>query len=353
MSSLPETYVDGFHDITQVKLMPYRPLAKTGLHVSALSFGASSLGSVFRSTEQSESLEVVRTALKSGINYIDTAPWYGHGKSESVLGKILPTLPRSSYYIATKVGRYEAAVSKMFDFSAERTLRSVDESLQRLGLEYVDVIQIHDMEFAPSLDIILNETLPALQKVKEAGKARFIGITGYPLDIFKAVLEKSKVQIDVILTYCRASMNDNSLRDWLPYFQSQGVGVVNASPISMGLLSSRGPPAWHPASPIIKTACAEAAAYCSEKGVDISRLGLKFTLDQTDIPTTLVSTASLENLQRNIESVHTPLSDKEKQVLDEVMEKFMNPLKNANWEGVEVAEYRKSLEQEQRENQVN
>ncbi|BFY99010.1 hypothetical protein BsWGS_02050 [Bradybaena similaris] len=353
MSVLPETFVEGFHDVTKLQLMPYRPLGRTGLQVSALSFGASSLGSVFRSTDLGESLEVVKTALKYGINYLDTAPWYGHGKSESVLGKILPSLPRSSYYIATKVGRYEAAVNKMFDFSAERTLQSVDESLQRLGLEYVDVIQVHDMEFAPSLDVILNETLPALQKVKDSGKAKLIGITGYPLENFKTILEKSQVPIDVILTYCRASMNDNSLRDWLPYFHSQGVGVVNASPISMGLLSKRGPPVWHPASSVIKTACAEAAAYCSERDVDISRLALKFTLDQSDIPTTLVSTASLDNLLANIESVYTPLTDKEKHVLGEVMEKYMNPLKNANWEGVEVAEYQRSLAQEKREHQVN
>uniref|UniRef100_A0A0B6ZIA9 NADP-dependent oxidoreductase domain-containing protein n=1 Tax=Arion vulgaris TaxID=1028688 RepID=A0A0B6ZIA9_9EUPU len=379
MSVMPETYVEGFHDVSQVKLMPYRSLGKTGLSVSALSFGASSLGSVFRSTDESESLEVVKIALQSGINYVDTAPWYGHGKSESVLGKILPTIPRASYYIATKVGRYQADVNNMFDFSAERTLQSVDESLQRLGLEYVDGIQIHDMEFAPSLDIILSETLPALQKVKDAGKAKFIGITGYPLanfnivaalfrtcfcaekceqnvlagvqvDLFfwsRTVLEKSHVHIDTILTYCRASMNDNSLRDWLPYFHNHGVGVVNASPISMGLLSNRGPPSWNPASLIIKKACAEAASYCNDNGVDISRLGLKFTIDQEDIPTTLVSTASCDNVRRNIDSVYTPLSDKEQQVLEEVMERYMKPLNNANWEGVEVANYWRLLAEQQ------
>uniref|UniRef100_A0A0B6ZKG5 NADP-dependent oxidoreductase domain-containing protein n=1 Tax=Arion vulgaris TaxID=1028688 RepID=A0A0B6ZKG5_9EUPU len=347
MSVMPETYVEGFHDVSQVKLMPYRSLGKTGLSVSALSFGASSLGSVFRSTDESESLEVVKIALQSGINYVDTAPWYGHGKSESVLGKILPTIPRASYYIATKVGRYQADVNNMFDFSAERTLQSVDESLQRLGLEYVDGIQIHDMEFAPSLDIILSETLPALQKVKDAGKAKFIGITGYPLANFKTVLEKSHVHIDTILTYCRASMNDNSLRDWLPYFHNHGVGVVNASPISMGLLSNRGPPSWNPASLIIKKACAEAASYCNDNGVDISRLGLKFTIDQEDIPTTLVSTASCDNVRRNIDSVYTPLSDKEQQVLEEVMERYMKPLNNANWEGVEVANYWRLLAEQQ------
>ncbi|RUS76704.1 hypothetical protein EGW08_015531 [Elysia chlorotica] len=339
MTGRPATFVEGFHNEDHVRLMPYRPLGETGMLVSALSFGASSLGSVFRTTDISESVEVVKTCLQEGINYIDTAPWYGQGKSETVLGKVLPTVPRSSFYISTKVGRYDLDPTKKFDFSAERTLKSVDESLQRLGLDYVDVIQIHDMEFAPSLDIILNETLPALQKVKNSGKARFIGITGYPLNNFKEVLERSTVKIDTVLTYCRASMNDFALKDWLPYFKAKGVGVVNASPISMGLLSNRGPPEWHPATKHIKDACAQAAAYCQERDVDISRLGLRFSLEEEEIPTTLVSTASRVNLLKNLQSVYTPLDDKEKQVLKEVMTKYMEPLNNAHWEGVEVADY--------------
>ncbi|KAK3784892.1 hypothetical protein RRG08_056847 [Elysia crispata] len=339
MTGRPDTFVEGFHNADHVRLMPYRALGETGMAVSALSFGASSLGSVFRATDNTESMDVVKTCLQEGINYIDTAPWYGQGKSETVLGKVLPTVPRSSFYISTKVGRYELDPLKMFDFSAERTLKSVDESLQRLGLDYVDVIQIHDMEFAPSLDIILNETLPALQKVKDAGKARFIGITGYPLDNFKEVLDRSTVQIDTVLTYCRASMNDFALKDWLPYFKTKRVGVVNASPISMGLLSTRGPPEWHPATQHIKDACAQAAAHCQERGVDISRLGLRFTLEEEEIPTTLVSTASRANLLKNLQSVYTPLDDNEKLVLKEVMAKYMEPLKNAHWEGVEVADY--------------
>ncbi|XP_059146691.1 uncharacterized protein LOC131934638 isoform X2 [Physella acuta] len=342
-SQLPETYVEGFHDLDRVKVMPYRPLGNTGLHVSLLSLGGSAVGSVFGETDLEESVHVVRTAVKSGINYVDTAPWYGQGKSETVLGKVLPSLPRSSYYVSTKVGRYEQDVERMFDFSAERTLASVDESLQRLGLDYVDVIQVHDMEFAPSLDIIINETLPALQKVKDMGKVKFIGITGYPLNNFKSVLERSTIKIDLVLTYCRSTMNDNSLKSWLPYFKSKGVGVVNASPTSMGLLSERGPPAWHPAPENIKLACARAATYCQDQGVDITKLAIKFTLEQEGIPTTLLSTASLTELQKNLVTVSTPLTDKEQQVLNDVIEKFMAPLNNANWEGVEVAEYWKQL----------
>ncbi|KAL8622648.1 hypothetical protein ACOMHN_009282 [Nucella lapillus] len=197
------------------------------------------------------------------------------------------------------------------------------------------------MEFADSLDIIINETLPALQKAKDAGKVRFIGITGYPLENFRTVLERTKVKVDTILTYCRASMNDNSLVDYLPYFQRQGVGVVNASPISMGLLSDRGPPHWHVAHQDTKDVCAKAAAYCRSKDVDFSRLAMEFTLSQADIPTTLVSTASLKNLQKNIDCLYTPLTKEEKAVQQEVMEQFMKPLNNKHWEGVEVEDYRR------------
>jgi len=342
MESPPVTHVPGFHT-EDCKYMPYRELGETGLKVSALSYGASALGSMYRPTSEEESFKVVEHAVKSGINYIDAAPWYGHGKAETVLGKILPSLPRSSFYMTTKVCRYMPEADKMFDFRAERVIQSVDESLARLNLEYIDIIQVHDMEFAPSLDIVINETLPALEKVRQAGKAKFIGITGYPLENFKTVLERSKVKIDTVLTYCRGSMNDNALKNWIPYFKERGVGVVNASPISMGLLSDRGPPKWHPAKDNIKEACAEAAKYCQSKGVDISRLGLRFTLDQEDYPTTLVSTASLENLKKNLDVLREPLTDHEKTVLSEVMDKYMTPLNNDHWEGVEVAKYRNKL----------
>lgn len=324
--------------------MKYNILGDTGLQVSTLSFGGSALGGVFRKTDDKESCEVVKTALKSGINYIDTAAWYGHGRSESVLGEALADVPRQSYYIATKCCRYMPQVDQMFDFSAERTLRSVDESLQRLRLDYVDIIQVHDMEFATSLDIVLNETLPALQKVKDSGKARFIGITGYPLENFRTIINRSRVKIDTVLTYCRGSMNDNSVLDYMPFFQEHGIGVINASPISMGLLTTRGPPSWHPAHQDIKVTTAKAAAYCKEKGVDISRLALDYSLNLPGAHTTLFSTASIENLKKNLEGVTKPLTDLEKETSKEVMEKFMLPLKNKNWEGVEVAAYRKQLE---------
>jgi len=107
MGDLPETFVKGFHNINDVRKMKYSPLGQTGMNVSQLSFGAAALGGVFRTdfTEQ-DAVTVLTTALKKGINYIDTAAWYGHGLSEKRLGIALKNVPRNAYYIASKACRY-------------------------------------------------------------------------------------------------------------------------------------------------------------------------------------------------------------------------------------------------------
>ncbi|XP_021350795.1 L-galactose dehydrogenase-like isoform X1 [Mizuhopecten yessoensis] len=351
---LPATFLKDFHNEESVRQMTYNRLGRTDMVVSALSYGASALGSVFRNTDDTEGLKVVEYVIKNGVNYIDVAPWYGHGKAEQVLGRALQTIPRSSYFISTKVGRYLPEIDKMFDFGAERTIRSVDESLARLGLEKVDLVQVHDIEFADNIDIIINETLPALQKVKDSGKARYIGITGYPLNILKEVLERSSIQVDTVLSYCRACMHDNSLLDFLPFFQKNGTGVINASPVSMGLLTERGAPDWHPASDDVKRSCAEAAVYCRQMGTDLSRVALSYSLD-LPLPTTLFSSASLINAKKNLDAIFMPLTDTERKTKEEIMKRtpleishfvacmgiprYMRPLKNENWEGVEEDEY--------------
>lgn len=97
---------------------------------------------ILRAFDEQHGIETIRQAIRSGINYIDTAPYYGQGRSEQILGKALKGVPREAYYIATKVGRYDVAPNKQFDFSYERTMKSVDVSLDYLGLDYVDLIQV-------------------------------------------------------------------------------------------------------------------------------------------------------------------------------------------------------------------
>ena len=208
--------------------MNYRTLGKTGLKVSALSYGASPLGSVFHEIDEQAGIRTVHLAIDLGINYIDVSPFYGITKAETVLGKALKDIPRDRYYLATKVGRYDGHA---FDFSAERVIRSVDESLQRMNVEYVDVIQCHDIEFG-SLAQVVNETIPALRKVREQGKARFIGITGLPLKIFPTVLDQ--IEADTILSYCHYALNDASLESLLAVLESEGRGHHQRQPAQHG-----------------------------------------------------------------------------------------------------------------------
>jgi len=191
--------------------MEYRTLGGTGLEVSRLGFGGSSLGSVFRKIDEAKGIRAVRAALDLGVNYIDVSPYYGLTRAETVLGKALEGVPRDRYFLATKVGRYGDAV---FDFSARRVTESVEESLRRLGVDHVDVIQCHDIEYG-DLDQVVEETIPALRRVREQGKARFVGITGLPLSIFEAVLDRTEV--DTVLSYCHLSINDTSLEALIPY----------------------------------------------------------------------------------------------------------------------------------------
>ncbi|MBV9866975.1 MAG: aldo/keto reductase [Abitibacteriaceae bacterium] len=301
--------------------MQYRTLGKTDLQVSVLSYGASPLGSVFRDVDESEGIRTVHTAVDLGINFIDVSPYYGLTKAEIVLGKALRTLPREKYYLATKVGRYG---EDKFDFSAERVTRSVEESLQRLQVDYVDIIQCHDIEF-DSLDKIVEEALPALRKLQEQGKARFIGITGLPLKIFRYVLERADA--DTILSYCHYSLNDTALEELIPFLQSKHMGIISASPLSMGLLTQRGAPDWHPAPAEVQAACARAADYCKEKGADISKLALQFAVAQPDIHTTLVGTASPQNIEKNVAWIDDPI---DKTLLAEVRA-ILAPIHNQSW----------------------
>jgi len=303
--------------------MEIRPLGRTGLQVSILAYGASPLGSVFRSIDEGEGIRTVHTALDLGINSIDVSPYYGLTKAETVLGRALQGVPRDRYVLATKVGRYGADAPD-FDFSAARVTQSVDESLQRLGVEYVDLIQCHDIEFG-DLNQIVEETLPALEKVRAAGKARFIGITGYPLKAFREVL--SRAAVDTILSYCRYSLNDTSLESLLPFLEEKGVGIISASPLSMGLLTERGTPDWHPAPPELKAACARAAAHCRARGRDISELAVQFAVANPRIATTIVGTANPENIKKNVQWTQ---SAPDEDLLSEVRE-ILRPVQNLTW----------------------
>lgn len=258
-------------------MMKYRLLGNTGLKLSIIGMGGSGYGRVYGSYDETSAIRGLKYGLDCGINYIDTAPWYGQGVSERFLGKALRGIDRSKYFIGTKVGRYERDIPLMFDFSGAKVISSAEESLRRLNLEYVDVLQVHDVEFAPSVDILVNETLPALKTLQDRGLCRYIGVTGYIISALKDVIRSSQINIDSILSYCRLTLNDSSLILDLDFFDGMKIGVINASPVSMGLLAPGSIQAWHPASDEIRLACSKAVEYCRKNGVDISRIALNYS----------------------------------------------------------------------------
>ena len=284
--------------------MRYTELGRTGMKISHLSFGASSLGSVFRETNEKESFEAVEAAIEGGINFIDVSPYYGHYKAETVLGKALRNIPRDKYYLSTKVGRYGKDGVNTWDYSAKRVTDSVYESMERLGIDFIDLINVHDIEFQAALpgglQKVVDETLPALFELKAKGVVGHVGITDLQLQNLKWVVERCE-GVESILNFCHYTLNDDALADYIGFFEQHGVGIINASPLSMGLLSERGVPAWHPAPKPLVAVCQKAAEHCKAKGYPIEKLAVQYSVSFPRIASTLFSSANPANVRRNIE----------------------------------------------------
>lgn len=299
--------------------MQTRPLGRTGLSLPILGFGASSLGQEFRNITIDEAMRSVRVALDCGINFIDTSPFYGRGMSEVLLGVALRDVPRDHYILSSKLGRYDL---QHFDFSARRVAESVDVSLHRLGTDYLDILLCHDIEFV-GLQQIVDETIPALRRIQEAGKVRLIGFSGYPMKIFNFILERTRV--DCVLSYNQYTLQNTRFADEvLPHLKEKGVGAMNAGPFSARLLTNAPLPAWLKEPEEVKAAARAAAAHCAKRGVDIAKLALQFSLSNPDITTTIAGSANPENV-RNWAKWAAELLDT--QLLSEVQAIFQ-PVKN-------------------------
>ena len=292
--------------------MKYKELGTTGMKVSQIGFGASSLGGVFHEFDEKRGIEAVFTAIEAGINIIDVSPYYGYYKAETVLGKALKDIPRDKYFLSTKVGRYGENGHNVWDYSAQRVTQSVYESMERLNIDYIDIINVHDIEFQSrlpeGLQKIADETLPALVKLKEQGVVKHIGCTDLQLENLQWIVEHTpEGTIESILNFCHFCLNDDKLVDYLDFFEQHHVGVLNASPFSMGLLTQRGAPDWHPAPQRLKEVCREAADYCNNVGYPIEKLAMQYAVSNPRIASCIFSTTRPENLLRNIEFINEPM----------------------------------------------
>jgi aryl-alcohol dehydrogenase-like predicted oxidoreductase len=269
------------------------------------------MGQEFRSVQLDEALQSVRVALDSGIDFIDTAPFYGRGMSEVLLGIALRGLPRDSYTLCSKLGRYDLG---HFDFRPERVRESIDVSLHRLGTDHLDIALCHDIEFV-DLQQVVEQTIPALRQLQQAGKVRFIGISGYPMHIFRYVCERT--ELDCVMSY-------NQYTLLVPMLKAKGVGVINAGPFSARLLTNAPLPVWLKEPDEVKAAARQAAAHCASRGVDIAKLALQFSCSHPDIASTVAGSANPNNIRNWVRWMQEPI---DQQLLAEVQAIFA-PVKN-------------------------
>lgn len=311
--------------------MKYTEIGKTGMRVSQLSFGASSLGGVFHDIDRGKAVEAVHVAVDGGMNFIDVSPYYGHYKAEEVLGEALRQIPRDKYYLSTKVGRYGKDGVNLWDYSAKRAVESVYESMERLGIDHIDLINVHDIEFQTSLpgglQKVVDETLPALCELRSKGVVGHVGITDLQPENLRWVVEHAGDMVESVLCFCHYSLNDELLTEYFDFFEQHGIGIINASPLSMGLLGSRGVPAWHPAPKALVEACSRAVEYCNAQGYPAEKLAIQYAISSPRIATTLFSSANPDNVRKNLAYAEEPIDWQ----LVEKVQQIIGPQMRVRW----------------------
>lgn len=301
--------------------MQYRILGKTGLEVSILGFGASPMGNVFDPVDESEAISTVHYALDHGINFFDVSPFYGLTLAESRLGKALEG-QRKDIVLASKCGRYDL---QEFDFSRKRILKSIDESLIRLKTDYLDLFQLHDIEFVDK-QIILEEAVPTIQEVVKSGKARFWGITGLPVRYLAQIARETNP--DTVLSWAHYNLLEDEINDELvPLSQEMGFGLMNAAPLMQRILSDGSLPPWHRSPDEVKAMQLVLLELCKSYGVRLSDVALRYAMDHPLISTTIIGMCQLDVVKQNVAALDFEIPSE----LLEKIETLLAPVKNRMW----------------------
>jgi L-galactose dehydrogenase len=304
--------------------MKYRVLGKTRLRVSEVGFGCAPLGNQYGDIDDNEGIRAIHAAIDEGINLFDTSTYYGKGLSETRLGKALIG-KRDQVVLATKGGRFDVPLETGFDFSYKGILQMCEASLKRLQTDVIDVYELHDIEFGDKQQVV-NEAIPALQKLKADGKVRFIGVTGFPLPLLRNMVETQ--DLDVTLSYSHYNLINQTLNDELvPSVKAKGLGLINGSVTNMGLLTDQGPQPWHPAPAEAKAVAAEAAAYCRKQGASLAQLAIQFALQNPYVDVTLLGSRTESELRASM-----PLlgSKPDPELLATVLA-ILEPMANVTW----------------------
>lgn len=289
--------------------MEYTILGKTGFRVSKIGLGGAPLGGDFGDTTDENVTRVIEAALDVGINFIDTAPLYGRGASERRIGQALKG-KRDQVILATK------AVMRGDPYTYANTIKSVEESLQRLQTDYIDLIQLHELE-QTTYEQAVNETLPAFLKLKEQGKVRAIGVNAGKLELVMPFLSENLV--DTIQTYAKYTLVDYTAKDeLLPLAKEKNIGVIHGSPLAMGILAEQPAPFLQQNHALLEEAnrrMEQLQFLRKSEPKGLVEPAMRFSLTCPEIAVTLMGTTSIRSLHANAsycDGVGLPLHEVEK-----------------------------------------
>ncbi|MFB2597121.1 aldo/keto reductase [Herbiconiux sp. P17] len=301
------------------------------IEFGSLGYGAANLGNLYRELSDEVAEEILETAWNAGIRYFDTAPHYGLGLSERRLGAFLRTKPRDEYVLSTKVGRLlrpnpegvgtldlaadfavPADQKRVWDFTADGIRRSLDESLERLGLDRVDVLFLHDPE-RNDLASGLNEAVPAMAALRDEGLVRAVGVGSMSTE---ALLASARTgAIDLLMTAGRYTLAEQPVYpEVLEACAENGVGIVNASVFNSGLLATDTPGADSryeyggvPAGTLARVQAIAAVAH--EHGVELPAAALQYTLRDPLVRTVVVGSSKPGQLRENAERMNAVIPE--------------------------------------------
>ncbi len=289
-------------------------LGRTRLRVTRLGLGTAPLGGLYAEVAETEAHAVVDRAYELDLRYFDTAPLYGHGLAEQRTGQVLGTKPRDAFVLSTKVGRLlrpgapsadgqfkgTPALVPVFDFSYDATLRSVDESLGRLGLDRVDILLIHDPD--DHYDEALRGAYPAIERLRSEGVVSAIGAGMNQAEMLARFVREA--DLDCVLLAGRYTLLDQvALSDLLPLCQERGVAVIAGGVFNSGILArpaSGAPYNYEPAAGEIVDRARRIESVCARFDVPLKAAALQFPLAHPAVACVLTGCRSVAELEENI-----------------------------------------------------
>jgi D-threo-aldose 1-dehydrogenase len=313
-------------------VLPRRTLGRTALEVSELGFGGAPLGGLYSEVSEADAEAAVGAALAAGITYFDTAPLYGHGLSEHRLGRVLRRIPRARFVLSTKVGRLlrPATVAPtdglfaaplpfdyVYDYGRDGTRRSLEDSLQRLGLARIDVALIHDVvprwhgaEYERRFRESMDGAYPALADLRREGLVRAIGVGVKDWDVCLRYLRAGDFDC-VMLAGQYTLLCQDGFPELLAHCARAGVSLLVAGPFNSGILATgAGPGAryfYQPAPPEILTRASRLEAIGRRHGVPLAAAALQFPLAHPAVASVVAGARSQAEVEANVGLLRRPI----------------------------------------------